>query len=87
MDGLKNGLPVITHLISTAGYEVYQDSKFFTSFFDEKSFVFQFESMCEQISNKNINRNQIIDRYNQYFSFQAGCDRLRIALEPILTEY
>lgn len=79
MDGLRNGLPVITHKVSARGYDDFIEMGYVQSYFDKDSF-----NHCLQTLKSSIyDSNEIIKMYEDIFSFAAGVNRLR----KILSKY
>lgn len=77
MDGLRLGLPVLAHHVSCRGYEaMIQDGVMF-SYSDKETFV----SGIKKLLSLNINRKQVCDIYNSYFSYNNGEERLKSILE------
>lgn len=76
MDGLRNGLPVITHEVSLRGYERFSGSCVF-GYHDEPTFreAVRKSMACE------LSAGQIRDAYSSFFSFAAGTARLESILE------
>lgn len=75
MDGLKMGLPIIAHLCSAQGYEVFQTAGCLFSYTDIVSFKTALNQGLEL--NKDISRKKIIDLYQENFSFSSGVERIR----------
>lgn len=80
MDGLREGMPVISHKVSTRGYHDFVDSGFLFSYTDKNSF----RKACEALKNSNISSLQIKTLYRQVFSFESGVTRLKTILQDIL---
>lgn len=76
MDGLRKGLPVITHKVSARGYDVFFDSPFFKIYDDEDSFYNAFVLITDYVEKNKSNRQAIKNEYKDYFSFESGCKRL-----------
>lgn len=72
MDGLKVGLPVLTHIVSARGYDNFEKAGFLFTYDNESSFV---ESLRKSVNVKNCQSN-IIEKYSSIFSFDAGKNRL-----------
>lgn len=72
MDGLSHGLPVVTHKVSARGYDAFID-KFVFEYHDKHTFH---EALLKMISKEYTNRD-IINKYEAFFSFKAGCKRLQ----------
>lgn len=79
MDGLKMGLPIITHTCSARGYEMFQTAGCLFSYSDIVTFRSALKQGLEL--NKDINRKKIIDLYQKNFSFSSGVERIREILE------
>lgn len=77
MDGLKNGLPVLTHRVSARGYEIFEKQPFFYIYDDELSFETGLTNLIEIVQKHQTSRSQIYSLYNSAFSFEAGCKRIR----------
>ena len=73
LDGLKSGLPVITHSVSARGYERMVDAGIVYSYHDEKSFI---EALKKMLKN-NKSKQEILNIYKQQYSFNSGVDILR----------
>lgn len=76
MDGLKSGMPVITHRVSARGYEAFLDRYVF-SYADADSF----RAALRKVKSVSWNRQEIIRAYQEVFSFEAGVERVRKALQ------
>ena len=72
MDGLKTGMPVLTHYVSLRGYEPFLD-RFVFSYADAESF----RTALRKMKSISWNREEIIRAYKDVFSFEAGVERLR----------
>ena len=76
MDGFKRGLPVLVHKVSARGYESLQGEPYFKIYDDEKSFEEGLSSLIEYV-NHGYDPKIIINKYLEYFSFEAGTNRFR----------
>lgn len=76
MDGLRKGLPVITHTVSTRGYEIFKKEGYLFEYDDTESF----SQIMQTMKTKNFNKQDIIDLYERNLSFQSGVSRLKILL-------
>lgn len=77
MDGLKNGLPIITHVCSSRGFDVFFEKPFFKVFSTNEEFG---ECVCYLITTLNkgkINKREIYKIYHDYFSYLSGFNRLK----------
>lgn len=83
MDGLKKGLPILTHKVSARGYDVFFDKPYFQIYDDEVSFKKGLDYIVEYIRTQPNHRNIIIKDYTQYFSFENGVKRLKNSLKHL----
>ena len=72
MDGLKRGLPVISHKVSARGYEDFSNAGHLFEYDDKNSF----DKALDKIKTNDFNKNDMIEKYNFIFSFDAGKQRL-----------
>ena len=75
MDGLKFGIPVLTHERSVRGYEMFISKGVFT-YKDANSF----EKQLKQLGKDRINREDLQKAYKEIFSYEAGVARLQVIL-------
>ncbi|MBR5957433.1 MAG: glycosyltransferase [Salinivirgaceae bacterium] len=73
MDGLKWGLPVVTHAVSARGYEAFKDAGCLFSY----SNIEEFTSAIRQLNLQSMSKREIQTLYSSLFSFYAGIKRLR----------
>jgi hypothetical protein len=76
MDGLRLGLPVLTHIVSSRGYDAFFDKPYFKIYKDEEGFRDGISCLMKLYENNMIDHGQIQCDYNSYFSFEAGRERL-----------
>lgn len=76
MDGLKKGLPVITHSCSSRGYDYFWDSSFFKIFSSPEQFSQSINEISTLIKHDGDYRYKIIEDYQKIFSYEAGVKRL-----------
>lgn len=76
MDGLKYGLPVITHEVSARGYDDFTELGFVIPYHDSLSF----RNALIKISSSHIKRAEIVKNYQQLFSYKSGVERLKSIL-------
>ena len=72
MDGLKSGLPVLTHAISSRGYEYMISLGVVYSYHDHKSFKSGVKALCTS----RYKKQDILNLYQSYYSLDAGTCRL-----------
>ena len=73
MDGLKNGIPVITHEVSARGYEMFTEKGYLLTYNDIQSF----RECLKILSATSYNRSDIQTLYNTTFTFKLGVERLQ----------
>jgi peptidoglycan/xylan/chitin deacetylase (PgdA/CDA1 family) len=85
MDGLKQGLPVLCHEVSTAGYEKFMEDGMLHAYKDETTFMASLRKMLSM----DIPQHDIYESFRQYFSPEAGRERMRKAIvgEAIIYNY
>lgn len=77
MDGLKYGLPVLTHIVSARGYEKMQNKGFVISYDNLESF----RKGVHQLLMIKESRSDIQKVYWQMYQFDAGLKKLKRILE------
>lgn len=80
MDGLRNGLPIITHKISSRGFDPFFSYNFFSIFNNENDFLEAINQQINNINNGIIDKKEIQEVYYKNFSLQAGVDKMRNVL-------
>lgn len=80
MDGLKHGLPVITHRCSSRGYDLFFDSPAFKVFESAEEFGAKIDEIVIDRTVGNLSQKQVAKMYRQYFSLSSGCQRIQDAL-------
>ena len=73
MDGLKNGLPVITHFCSARGFEIFENEVFFKIY----GTPLEFKKSVLELMRLNNNKKEIQNIYKKHFSYEAGVNRLK----------
>lgn len=76
MDALRNGIPVICHEVSTAGYEHILRSNGMFCYHDKASFA---EALSTMIAT-SISPADVYQTYKDTFSLEAGTEKLRTIL-------
>lgn len=77
MDGLKYGLPVLTHEVSSRGYESFVEKGYIKVYNDLDSFCVSLDSLM----NSSYRREDIQSLYDNIFSFDNGVKRLRSLID------
>ena len=75
MDGLKLGLPVITHACSARGYDMFYDTPYLKSFTNQAEFKMAIKEVTAQI--KNFSKEDVLDKYRECFSYEGGLIRMK----------
>lgn len=83
MDGLRNGMPIITHVVSSRGYDVFFEKDYFNIYNDMESFVNAVDAVVKRGSFAGY-RDTIKRDYLNYFSFSAGVERLNQLIKSLL---
>ena len=81
MDGLRLGLPVLTHKCSARGYDLFFDKPYFRVFSDSASFQVELDNLIRFIKGVNNYKEDCRNHYQSVFSFISGLDRIKKAIE------
>ena len=81
MDGLKAGLPVITHEYSSHGFESLISKPYIKSFSTVQGFKDAVKDVSEGIRSGQYNTSVIWNDYYSHFSYDTGLDKVRIILK------
>lgn len=73
LDGLKSGLPVLTHVVSARGYEYMQSLGIVCSY----DSVGTFKAGVSKLLSCNKTSQRIIHDYRDFYSLEAGTERLK----------
>lgn len=76
LDGLKWGLPVVSHVVSARGYELMEEAGCLISYSDGPSF----RTALIQLREKALDKEKVLAAYRNIFSLEAGCKRLKSIL-------
>lgn len=76
MDGLKQGRPVLVHKVSARGYESLFNEPFFRVYNNEETFHSGLRDILNYVKN-NFDSQQIVRKYLDYFSLEAGTERYK----------
>jgi len=77
MDGLKAGLPVLTHVVSARGYDEFSSSNCMFIYENKESFRKSLNNVINEIKNGKLKIENIKNLYNSVFLFESGVRRLR----------
>ena len=84
MDGLRAGLPILTHNVSAQGYEALTGQPWFNTYNDEASFRHGLRQTIAVIDSTPDLRQKVFNSYLSQFSFANGDRRFILALTPFL---
>ena len=84
LDGLRLGMPILTHEVSARGYEAFVEKPWFQSYHDTASFEKGLKSILEFIETHNDFRSEIIHEYQSVFSFETGDKRFIDAISKLI---
>lgn len=84
MDGMRLGLPILTHQVSAQGYEPFFKYPWFRVYHDETTFRKGLTDILQVIASHTGLREEIIESYYSYFAFSSGDQRFMKALTPFL---
>ena len=77
MDGLKAGLPVLTHAVSARGYDEFSKANCMFVYENKETFKVSLENLLKVLNQGNLDSNTIKTIYKSVFSFEAGVNRLK----------
>ena len=83
LDGLRLGMPILTHEVSARGYDMFAEKPWFQSYHDAKSFEEGLKSILEYMDQHKNFRREIIQDYQSVFSFEAGDRRFMEAFSNL----
>lgn len=84
LDGLRLGMPILTHAVSARGYEVFADKPWFQSYHDAASFEKGLRAILAYIEKHDDFRSEIIHEYQSAFSFETGDKRFIEAISRLI---
>ena len=77
MDGLKAGLPVLTHVVSARGYEDFKNANCLFTYEDKTSFILNLKKIISEKNKGHLEKKEIKNLYNSTFSFESGVKKLK----------
>lgn len=86
LDGLKLGMPILTHRVSAQGYDALWNRPWFQIYDDEDSFRKGLGEIETTIKTNPALRQEIMDEYQKLFSFEKGKERYLAAMKRFLNE-
>lgn len=76
MDGLRNGMPVIAHVVSARGYSAFSDAEYMFPFSEKEQFKTVLERIIEDIKNARISKTAIAEFTALQLDFSVAVKRL-----------
>lgn len=76
MDGLKLGMPILTHKNSSCGYEEFKEKAYFKLYSDYNSFKEELLKIISLYNNNQIIPSKIQSDYLNVFGIEAGTNRI-----------
>lgn len=83
MDGLKLGIPVITHQCSARGYDMFSASPFFKVFSNAEGFKNCLQSLIALYLGNKVTKKEVQERYLATFTYPSGLRRLQAIVESV----
>lgn len=80
MDGLKLGIPVISHSCSARGYDAFLDGNYLTVFNNGEEFGKALNKQVSMLKEGQLGRKEVRRRYEELFSYEAGYKRVKSIL-------
>ena len=77
MDGLSAGLPVVCHIVSARGYEVFIKTGEVLPYHD----IASFREQMVRLQSYSKTKQEAIELFEHCFSFESGCGRLSLLLK------
>ena len=77
MDGLKAGMPVLTHAVSARGYDEFCKANIMFVYDSKESFRESMNKLLIELNKGDLNNVLIKNLYNSEFSFESGVKRLK----------
>lgn len=78
IDGLRCGLPVISHKVSARGYSFFEKEGVVMSFESPEEFKNHVDSLIQKIKTREINKRYIKQQVKKHLGFQSALERIKI---------
>lgn len=78
IDGLRCGLPVISHKVSARGYSFFEKEGVVMSFESPEEFKNHVDSLIQKIKTGRINKRYIKQQANMHLGFHSALERIKI---------
>lgn len=86
LDGLRLGLPVLTHLISARGYDNLLKFCWFNEYNSKADFCLKFDEMVDSLKQNKFSNFEIQNEFYNNFSFEKGIIRLKELLNKYIIQ-
>lgn len=83
MDGLKSGMPVLVHEVSSRGYDYFHNKPYFKIYNDECSFRKGLKDIIEYMEITKDYRHIINSAYYEFFGYENGVKRFIEVLDNL----
>lgn len=83
MDGLRLGLPVISHTCSARGYDAFIACGGLTAYTTNEEFAASMALLLQKIKAGTINRSVIRQNYEEIFSYSTGVAKMKSIIESV----
>lgn len=84
MDGLRLGLPVITHTCSARGYDLFWNNPSFKVFSTGLEFKDAVQSIVSLFNHGGLDKESVVSEYKKVFSYNAGMNRMKDAINELI---
>lgn len=76
-DGLRLGLPIIAHSVSSRGYSLFINKGYFKPFNSPQEFKSQLDNILTEIDNETLKSQDISDFYRESYSFDEAISKIK----------
>lgn len=83
MDGLRNGLPVITHSCSARGFDAFEGLPIFKVYNTPMEFGQKLSELLSIYNSGTFDKEKVMNIYKNNFSYDAGSSRLLSIIEAV----
>jgi len=73
MDGLRWGLPIVTHAVSARGYDAFKDAGCLFAYNNKEEFA----DVLWRLKSTVFDKKQVQTLYNSIFSFDVGVEKVK----------
>lgn len=83
MDGLRCGVPILTHAISARGYDALFSEEYFKIYSNKKDFANGLGSLIKYVETYPDFKIEVVKKYRKLFSFETGVEKVRLLMNKI----